>query len=132
MTDQKAVLVVEDDAQVRRFMKVLLSAAGMDVGEAPTIADALALAADRKFDLAILDYNLAKGEIGWSVAGKLRADPEAYGNPKIIAVSGTVDQNLMRARFKVDDFDLFLAKPFDTKALLDQIKDLLDISDASE
>jgi len=52
------VLVVDDDAQIRRVMRTTLDAKGYKVDEAGSGEQALELARSEKYDLIILDINL--------------------------------------------------------------------------
>ena len=52
------VVVIEDDPQIRRFLRTVLPADGFDVHEAETGERGLVEAATRKPDLVILDLGL--------------------------------------------------------------------------
>jgi CheY-like chemotaxis protein len=119
---KKSILVVEDDRAVRGFLKMSLEMQGMEYHESETIGDALAKCAAQRFNLLMLDYNLSKDEVGWSIAREIRGNPSQYGSPKIIGVSGTVQVDAAESLgFSKEDFDAFLQKPFDTKTLRNQI-----------
>lgn len=56
----KRVLVVEDEVLLAMMIEEMLAEAGYEVvGPAPRIEDALAMARDGEFDIAVLDMNLA-------------------------------------------------------------------------
>jgi len=77
-------------------------------------------------DIVILDCNIGDNELGWDVAVKLRADKTLYGEPKIIAISGTVDFGQMDDENSPENsVDLLLQKPFDIKTIRTHIRDLL-------
>ncbi len=58
MTSEARILVVDDEPQIQRFLKPSLAAAGYDVVEAATGAEALKAVATRAPDLVILDLGL--------------------------------------------------------------------------
>ena len=70
------VLIVEDEADIRRFVKLSLEQEGMAVFEASTAKEALVGAATRKPDLVIVDLGLPDSDgkafikelRGWSAA----------------------------------------------------------------
>jgi DNA-binding response OmpR family regulator len=66
------VLVVEDEMMIAMMLEDMLAELGHEVvGVAPNLKIALAMAADKQFDLAILDINLA-GDHSFPVARVLR------------------------------------------------------------
>lgn len=84
MGEQKTVLVVEDDDNIRKVLKLLLeSKYNYQVLEAPSGTSAIALIRNRKpkLDAAVLDI-MMKGH-GGSVAEVIRKTPE-YQGVKII------------------------------------------------
>ncbi|HEY4219872.1 MAG TPA: response regulator, partial [Myxococcota bacterium] len=56
------VLVVEDDPQMRRFLRTALISNGFRIVEAETAAEALALAPGHNPDLVLLDLGLPDGD----------------------------------------------------------------------
>ncbi len=52
------ILVVDDEPQIRKFMRISLGANGHEVIEAPTAGEGVDLARTRKIDLVILDLGL--------------------------------------------------------------------------
>ncbi|HJR10383.1 MAG TPA: response regulator [Rhodanobacteraceae bacterium] len=65
------VLVIDDEAQIRRFLDIGLRAEGYEVLQAATAAEGLALAATREPDLMILDLGLPDRD-GHEVLAELR------------------------------------------------------------
>lgn len=56
------VLIVDDELQVRRFLRAALGAAGYAIFEAGTIAEATALATAHNPDVILLDLGLPDGD----------------------------------------------------------------------
>jgi DNA-binding response OmpR family regulator len=55
------ILYVDDHADTREMLRVLLEIAGYEVRTAASCAEAMAMIAGTKFDLFILDYHLPDG-----------------------------------------------------------------------
>ncbi len=119
------VLVVEDEATVRLTLRKRFEARGLTVLECETAEAALDLCASGRPDLLLLDFNLADGRTGWSVAPAVRADPARYGKPLIVAMSGTVDFNEPQMEdCSRADFDLFVQKPIDFSSFWTRLETL--------
>jgi len=71
MNSSPRVLVIDDEAQIRRFLDIGLRAEGYEVLLAATATEGLALAATRTPDLVILDIGLPDME-GHAVLAELR------------------------------------------------------------
>lgn len=57
-TEQLNALLVDDEPSFRRALRTSLAAGGFTVEEAPTGEDAIAILAERRFDLMLLDMNM--------------------------------------------------------------------------
>jgi CheY-like chemotaxis protein len=66
-----AVLIVDDNEPLMKFMKLVLSHEGWELSSAATAEEALQLAQSSKFDLALIDYMLPDMD-GASLATKLK------------------------------------------------------------
>jgi two-component system KDP operon response regulator KdpE len=110
------VLVVEDEPQMRRFLRHTLRTHGFEVVEAPTAREALAHAASRNPDLVLLDLGLPDMD-GLELTRRLR---EVRRTP-IVVVSARGQE-----RDKVAALDLgaddYLTKPFGTGELLARVR----------
>ena len=73
----KKILVVEDDADQRYLLAKMLRMRGHDVGEAESLAQALAIKAE--YDLVVTDYRLGPTEVGTALAP---------GPPPVVVISG--------------------------------------------
>ena len=71
MNTAPRVLVIDDEAQIRRFLDIGLRAEGYEVLQAATAAEGLAQAATREPDLVILDLGLPDRD-GHEVLSELR------------------------------------------------------------
>lgn len=113
------VLLVEDDATIRRFVRAALDGEGCRVFEADSLQQGVREAASRKPDLVILDLGLPDGE-GLSFVTQLRTWSHI---PILIlsARSGEADK-IQALDTGADDF---LVKPFSVGELLARVRALL-------
>ena len=69
------ILFVDDDAQIRRMMRTILAAQGFDVVDARSGGEALEKLRSAKFDVVILDINMA-GISGIETCRVIRAESD--------------------------------------------------------
>ncbi|MFA6310023.1 MAG: two-component system response regulator KdpE [Sterolibacterium sp.] len=118
------VVVIEDEKQIRRFVRTALENEGCQVYEAGTAAQGLIEAGTRKPDLVILDLGLPDRD-GVEVVRDLRG---WIGIPIIILSARTHEDEKIRALDAgADDY---LAKPFGVGELLARVRALLRRKDA--
>ncbi len=116
MSDGPLVLVVDDELQIRRFLRISLESNGYRVHESETGQDALAQAAQFRPDVIILDMNLPDLE-GVAVVQRLR---EWTTTPVIILSVRDADRDKVAALDAgADDY---LTKPFSTVELLARLR----------
>ena len=105
------VLVVEDEAPIRRFLKAALEAQGFKLLEATTGAQAITMAASHNPDIILLDLGLPDID-GLEVIQRIRE----WSNTPIIVISARG-----KDKEKVDGLDAgaddYLAKPFSLEEL---------------
>lgn len=110
------VLVVEDEPQVRRFLRTMLGGNGFRVVEAKTGAEGISQAATRNPDLILLDLGLPDGD-GVELTRRLRE----WARMPIIIISARE-----RERDKVEALDAgaddYLTKPFGADELLARLR----------
>jgi len=113
------VLIVEDEVQIRRFVRAALEDEGCRVAEAETMAQGLIAAGTRKPDLVLLDLGLPDGDgvhfvqdlRNWTSLPVLILSARSTENDKI----GVLDAG-------ADDY---LTKPFAVGELLARVRALL-------
>ncbi|HEY8945833.1 MAG TPA: response regulator [Polyangiaceae bacterium] len=110
------ILVVEDDAQMRRFLRVSITSNGYRLVEAETARDGLVQAAARSPDVILLDLGLPD-EDGHVVVQRLRE----WAQMPIIVISarGQEDDKIKALDGGADDY---LTKPFGVGELLARIR----------
>ena len=113
------VLVVEDEKQIRQFVRTALEQEGCRVYEAGTSAQGLIEAGQQKPDLLVLDLGLPDGNgidfisalRGWSDAPILVLSARTHERDKVLALDVGADD--------------YLTKPFDPRELLARLRAVL-------
>jgi two-component system, OmpR family, KDP operon response regulator KdpE len=112
MSDLPRVLVVDDERQILRALKVILREAGYDVIEAATMEEALDRAAVRPPDAAIIDLMLPDGS-GIELSRRLR---EWTSMPiLVLSAVGEEDAKVEALEAGADDY---VTKPFGPRELV--------------
>lgn len=110
------ILVVDDDEQIRRALKSILSTRGCQVLTATSGSDGLSLAAETPPDLIVLDISLPDMS-GIEVCEELRA---WYGGPIIMLSIRSEESDKIRALDTgADDY---ITKPFAAGELLARVR----------
>lgn len=116
MSVEAVVLVVEDEAPVRRFLSAALASRGYVVVEAATLRDGLAQATSRRPDCILLDLGLPDGD-GLELIRRVRE----WSATPVIVISARGNE-----RDKVDALDAgaddYLTKPFGVDELLARLR----------
>lgn len=113
------VLVIDDEPQIRRFLRIALQAQGYGTIEASGVAEGLARCADASPDLIILDLGLPDGEgldlltelRGWSRVPVLVLSVRAGEEEKVAALDRGAND--------------YVTKPFGVAELLARVRALL-------
>jgi response regulator RpfG family c-di-GMP phosphodiesterase len=123
------ILIVDDQADIRRLCRLSLSPEGLACEEAGTGPDAIALAAGKPFDLVLLDFDIP-GFNGEEVLRRLRQSPPCP-NLKVVMFSGAAGGDEL-SRILLAGADDFLIKPFSTVQLRARVKSALRLKDAQD
>ena len=115
------ILIIDDEADMRFAVRMLLERSGHSVMEAGNGDDALAKLDEMIPDLALLDMRLP-GMDGLQILQKLR---EKVKELPIIMVTGYGNVELAEQAIQMGA-DHYLSKPFHNKELLDVIKQILE------
>lgn len=118
MTSDTTILLVEDEAVLRRVFRTLLESSGYRVREAGTAGEALGEVAASQPALVLLDLGLPDRP-GLEVARTLRADAPTAHIP-IVAMTGRSGPETKRLVLDAGCLAL-LVKPIEPKNLLEQI-----------
>jgi two-component system KDP operon response regulator KdpE len=116
MSDKPLILVVDDEAQIQRFLRHSLGASGYDLEIADTAREASRLIVARQPDLVLLDLGLPDLD-GKAVIGQVRQTSDV----PIIVLSARDQEAEKIAALDLGAND-FVTKPFDVGELLARIR----------
>lgn len=118
----KKILIVDDEAQLVDMVKMRLEANNYDVIVAYDGQEGLDKARKEKPDLIILDLMLPKMD-GYKVCRMLKFD-EKYKSIPIIMFTARAQEEDEKVSMEVGA-NAYVTKPFEPKALLDKIQELI-------
>jgi two-component system KDP operon response regulator KdpE len=110
------ILVIDDEAQIHRFLKPALEAAGYEVERAETAAEGLRLAAGRAPDAVLLDLGLPDMD-GQEVLQRLRAFSEVP-----VLILSAREREAEKIAALDGGADDYLEKPFGVGELLARLR----------
>ena len=117
------VLIVEDQPDIRKLIRMTLEFEAYEIAEAPDGAQGLRMAQEIQPDLMLLDVMMSGELDGLQVCRRIKADP-ALAHIKVV---------LLTARGQASDLDAgqtvgadeYLVKPFSPLQLVDTIERLM-------
>ncbi|HSK15709.1 MAG TPA: response regulator [Gaiellaceae bacterium] len=116
----RRVLVVDDDPQLREFIRVNLEMEGYEVREAASAGEGLAALDESSPDLILLDV-LMPGVDGWEMLKRVQERHGVESIP-VIMYSGMVEDG---EQAEERGAQAFIGKPFDPRRLLEATRQLL-------
>ena len=117
----KRILLVDDDALLRRSLAFNLEQAGYTAQTAQSAEDALSIARLNPPDLVVLDIGLP-GMDGVEILTHIRADEKLRHIPVIVVTASVMSGD--RERFLAAGCDDYLSKPIDIPKLLEKVAQL--------
>ena len=119
---EKRILVVDDAADLRKMLGLVLSKNGYEVSEAADGQEALVASFDEHPDLILLDI-MMKDMDGWEVLKLLKMDEATRDIPVVIISARTEPKDKIRGLQEgaVD----YVTKPFVVRDVLDRIARIL-------
>lgn len=125
MSEQKTILIVDDEADVRTFLKSLLEDNGYATIQAEDGVQGMKLAREGAPDLITLDITMPE-QSGVKSYRQLKDDAELAKIPVVIITAvGEPMEHFLKTRKQVPNPEGFMAKPIDQDKLLKMIADLL-------
>jgi CheY-like chemotaxis protein len=116
---EKKILVVDDEANIRRFLSHELKKRGYSVIQAAAGGEAIELARKHRPDLITLDV-LMDGISGFDVTAVLKNDADTKNIP--ILIVSVVEDKEQVYKLGINDY---LSKPFKIEALIEKVTRLL-------
>jgi len=114
--DKELILLIEDEPQMRRFLRITLQSQGYRLVETETGNDGLIQAASRNPDVVLLDLGLPDMD-GLEVTARLRE----WAQTPIIVISAR-EQEQDKVKALDAGADDYLTKPFNASELLARIR----------
>jgi CheY-like chemotaxis protein len=115
------VLIVDDQEDLRRILRLALSRGDYSVLEAVTGAEALALCNAEHPDVIMLDV-MMPGMHGFEVCGRIRHSPWAKQSTPYIVVISALDQPDAIAGARAVGADAYVVKPYSPVRLVEIIE----------
>ena len=119
---KEKILIVEDNPQNMRLIRMVLRAKGYTLLEATNGEEALEMAISERPELIIMDIRLPK-MTGLEVAKKLRESP-AFSHTPIIAITAYA-MSSDKERAIDSGCDAYLSKPINTRTLPGVVAEML-------
>ena len=120
--ERPLVLIVDDDEQLREFVRVNLEMDGYVVREAGSAEEGLAALDAEPPDLVLLDVMMPQVD-GFEMLRRMQ-DRHGVGSVPVIMFSGKVDEETASLAAR-EGAQAFIGKPFDPQALIESTKQLL-------
>ncbi|HET7570212.1 MAG TPA: response regulator [Gammaproteobacteria bacterium] len=115
------ILVIDDEVQIRRFLRISLGSQGYEVMEAATADEGMKLAATRSPELVVLDLGL-RGVDGKDVLREIRS----WSSVPVIILSVRADENEKVRALDAGAND-YVTKPFGLQEFLARVRNLLRV-----
>lgn len=123
MSDRKVILIVEDQSDIRKLIRMTLELGSSEIHEAENGEAGWHMVKALRPDLVLLDVMMPGSLDGYQVCQKIRLEPELRHMPVV----------LLTARGQQSDFqmgrqagaDAYLTKPFSPLELIDTVDALL-------
>lgn len=126
MTINRKILILEDNQSLSDLIKKSLEKEKIYVVESSNLREMQDKLALEKPDILVADMVLSD-PFGLQILSEIHAEPERYGRPKIIAISGSVINWAHVSILKESrQIDCFFQKPFSIICLIQMIKRILN------
>jgi DNA-binding response OmpR family regulator len=116
----RTVVVVEDDDHIAELLELYLARAGFRVARAATGTGGLALVAEHRPAIAVVDIGLPDGIDGFEVCRRLRADSSVP--VLMLTARGDETDRVVGLELGADDY---VTKPFSPRELVARVKAIL-------
>lgn len=120
------ILVADDSAGMRLYLKTIVTGAGFQCIEAPDGAAAFDLLLREDFDAVVTDLHMPRMD-GFELIAALGLLPAGRKRPRVIVVSARLDEEVVRHRPELKLAARLLEKPVGVGELLDAIAAALPV-----
>ncbi len=120
--DKKIVLLVDDDADIAKVLKVRIEAEGYEFLNARDGKEMLEVLRIKKPDVVLLDIMLPNMD-GYSALREMRKNDNCADIPVIIL--SAKEKKKVGDLFVLEKIAFFIEKPFDTKELMKKISEAI-------
>ncbi|MFO1318423.1 MAG: response regulator [Burkholderiales bacterium] len=118
----RKILIVEDQADLRKLVRMTLEFGGVEIHEAADGATGLHMAQSLKPDLVLLDV-MMPGELdGYQVCERIKTDKSLAGVKVVLLTARGQQTDLDQGRKA--GCDAYLVKPFSPLELIDKVEEL--------
>ena len=118
----KKILVVEDTEDNRQILRDLLGMAGYEMVEAQDGAQGVAMAAEHRPDLILMDIQMPVMD-GYEATRQIKADPALTSIPVIAVTSYALSGD--EAKTRAAGCDGYIAKPYSPRQMLAAVREIL-------
>jgi two-component system cell cycle response regulator DivK len=122
MSDGPLVLIVDDEERNRKLARDVLQFAGFRTLEAGTAEDGLAVLAEQKPDVVLMDIRMP-GMSGTEAVSVIKGDPGTASIPVVALTASTMKGD--KEQFLAAGFDGYLEKPIVVREFADQVRAFL-------
>jgi DNA-binding response OmpR family regulator len=123
MSEQRRILVVDDQQEIRELTATVLSGAGFRTETSGSGSDALRRLADEPYDLVLLDINMPEMD-GWETLRLLRADEQLSAVQVVMfSVKGEVSDKVHSLQ---EGASGYITKPFIIDELIAGVERVLE------
>ena len=126
---QRTVLMIDDESNSRKVVKLLLEREGYRVLTAPNGEEGLILAKVEQPDVILLDVMMPKMD-GYETLRRLRGDQDMHEIP-VIMVTAKGTEHDIAASFRLGAV-FHVEKPYETKDLLQKIQVALTLKEGAQ
>lgn len=118
----RKILIVEDQADLRKLVRMTLEFGDVEIHEAADGATGLHLARELRPDIVLLDV-MMPGELdGYQVCERIKTDPALVGVRVVLLTARGQQTDLDQGRKA--GCDAYLVKPFSPLELIDKVEEL--------
>jgi CheY-like chemotaxis protein len=124
---KKKILIVDDEADLREGLAILLWAKGFEVFSAGDGQEGLHMALEVRPDLILLDVMMPRMD-GYTFVKEIKNEESIKDTPIVVVTA----KDKMEDLFQLEGVKGYLVKPYGTANLLQKIKEVLGDDNTSE